>query len=420
MNLTQLEEMMVAQNPHWRGESYSNILNHKRTAFDVLWQKLRSDRLILAISGPRRIGKSYLFKQLIAELIGTKTAPPQNILYFPFSSTMDEASIIKDLLTIFRDRYADQKQGKLFVFLDEIQFVSSWPDQVKFFYDQEQPIKFALTGSTTLFGGKKVRESLLGRIIKFPMGVLSFPEYLEFRGIKTNISGRADFINSLPNFRVEFPKYLAFGEYPELALHPEINAKDYLLSTADQLINFDIPYLHEKVERTLFSNLVKTLSFELANEFSINRMAAGLGVPRGIITEYVRILEETGYFATCLNSFYRKMRSKLSASKKIYSLNTNLSLAINGFDQTYFNDSRVLGHYAENYVFMRLREKFGQSIEYYSDGKREIDFVTDKHVYEVKFGKTDNLEKYQEIAKKLNKELAAVTDSEFKDSIYLL
>lgn len=251
--------------------------------------------------------------------------------------------------------------------------------------------------------------------------VLSFGEYLQFRQLPSvKISRRADFIDRLSIFRPEFRRYLAFGQLPETALNANIEPKEYFLSTADQLINFDIPYLHTNIDRTLFTNLVKTLSAEIANKVSINRLAAGLESSRAVLGEYVRLLEETGYFALCLNNFYRRTRAKLSAAKKIYSLNTNLSLAINGFDQSYFNDSRILGHYTENYVYMRLREKYGGKIEFYADGKKEIDFVTEDFLWEVKQRPTGDINKYEEIAKKLKKPLVIVTESEMEKTRKLI
>lgn len=406
---------MVAANPQWvEPEIWAEMLVHKREAFLSLWGKLTSNQLILAVSGPRRIGKSYLFKQLAAELVETGEVQAKNILYFPFSSNMDEPDIIKNLLDIFLASYAKGKKNKVFVFLDEVQFVSSWTDQVKFFYDQNLPIKFAVTGSTSLFSARKSKESLLGRLVKFPLGVLSFPEYLAFQGKTVGAQNRAELVRNLPILRSEFPNYLSRGQFPELALFPKIEAKEYLASVADQLINFDVPYLFAPVDRTLFTNLVKTLSFELGNEFSVNRLAKGLESDRRTIGEYVRILEETGYFGVCLNGFFRKMRAKLSASKKIYALNTNLALAINGFDRSYFNDSRVLGHYAENYVYLRLQEKLGPKIEYYSDKKKEVDFVTSDRVWEVKFGQIDSLENYQTVAKQLDKKLVIITENQIE------
>ncbi len=416
MNTSQLEQLLVSQNPHWvKPEIFEGNLQLKRDTFLSLWEHLIKNRLIIAVNGPRRIGKSYLIKQLIAKLIQTKTAKPNNILYFSFSTGLNEKDIISQVTNHYLKNFAAGDNEQKYIFFDELQFISLWPDQIKAIYDLETPIKFVITGSTSLFYRQKSKESLLGRLLKFPVGVLSFDEYMRFKNLRKPTS-KAAFLENLPLFRREFVEYLVSGQLPEVVINSNIEPKEYLTAIMDELINFDIPYFYTKLDRVLFSNLVRTLSIELANEVSLNKLAVGFESSRGTIGNYIHILEETGYFSLCYNSFFRKIRAKVSGIKKIYSLNTNLSLAVNGLDKTYFNDSRVLGHYAENYAFMRLREKCGQKLEYYSDRKHEVDFVTGDTVYEVKFGKVDNINKYMEIAKKLNKKLVIITENELEEN----
>lgn len=410
MDTLQLEQLLVSQNPHWtHPQIWDESLRLKRDFFASHWDHLIKNRLILAISGPRRVGKSYLLKQFIAHLMKTKIAKAENILYVSFNTGFNEKDIISQIVNHFLQNFVAKDKNTKYIFLDELQFISLWPDQIKAIYDLETPIKFVITGSTSLFYRQKSKESLLGRLLKFSLGVLSFSEYLRFKNLERPIT-KAAFFESLPLLRREFRRYLLYGQLPEVVLNPGLDPREYLMNVSDQLINFDIPYFYTRLDRTLFSNLVRTLSLEIANEISVNRLAAGLESSRGTIGEYIRILEETGYFSLCYNSYFKKMRAKVSGTKKIYSLNTNLSLAVNNFDERYFNDSRVLGHYAENYAYLRLKEKGAQ---YYSDKKREIDFVAGDTAYEVKFGQINNADDYVEIARKLKKKLILLTENEF-------
>lgn len=426
MDLLQLEEMMVSQNPQWRKqEPDMNKLKLKRELFSKLYDFLDINRLVGVINGPRRIGKTFLLKQLIAKLNIDQPKLAKNTLYFSFSTAMDERDIIIKLVGIFLSKYADQKE-KMYIFLDEVQYLSYWQDQIKQLYDQELPIKFILTGSTSLFYGAKSKESLMGRIEKFNLLPLSFGEYLEFRGISKPSLDRGDFVSRLPIFRSEFRKYLAYGQLPEVAINSGIEPTKYLMDMVDTLVNFDVPYLYAKLDRTMFLNLVKSLSFSIANEFSLSKTAKGLESDRQTVTAYLQILQEIGLFSPCLNSYYKSMRARLSASKKIYTTNTNLTLAVNGFDGSYLNDSRILGQYAENYVHLRLKEKYGMNIEYFSDKHREVDFVTHDTIWEVKYGAAGNLDKYVELSQRLKKPLTVITENEMSDGevkklpIYLL
>lgn len=418
---------MVEQNPQWRqGDVWVEKLFLQRDIFGKLYENLTKNRLIIAVNGPRRIGKSYLLKQFIAKLIQSGQALACNTLYISFSASTDEKEIVRQIIDLFLTKYADRTRPA-FVFFDEVQYLACWPDQVKAIYDLELPIKFVVTGSTSLFYGQKTRESLLGRIEKLALGVMNFKEYLRFKGLSQTVGNRADFLTNLSLFRTEFCHFLFGGQLPELVIHTDIEPAKYLRDMVETLINFDVAYLYAKLDRTLFSNLVKSLSFSLASEFSVNKTAQELESDRPTISSYVQILGEIGLFVPCLNGYFRRMRAKLSAVKKMYSLNTNLSLAVNGFDKSYLNDSRVLGAYAENYVYMRLADMYDRKIEYYSDRKREADFLTADMVWEVKYGVAGDTIKYEQIAQKLHRKLTIVTENEWDEEgqirklpIYLL
>lgn len=305
-------------------------------------------------------------------LAENKHIPYKNICYFQFSGSLNEKNIIHGVIDLFLKKYAGKKEK--YIFLDEVQYVDFWQDQIKYSYDLLSDVKFIVSGSTSLFYRQKSKESLAGRIAKYQIGALNFHEYLRFKNIEEPAKDRARFVSNLAIYQTEFKKYLAFGQYPEIVANPELDPKKYIMDLSDQVINFDIPYFSAKINRQLFLSVVKTLSFDLAQEYSANRLAKTLEADRREIAEYVKILEETNLFKVCYNGGFKSMRKKLSGSKKIYSLNLNFSLNLNGFDVSYLNDTRVFGRYFENYIFMRILEKYGK-IEYYRIEGKELDFV---------------------------------------------
>lgn len=408
MNLYNLEELLVKQNPQWLAHKMETI-GFKRDIFDVFCKETSKKRLIITLSGPRRSGKTFLTKQVMAWLIKNKRVLPQNICYFQFSGSLNEKDIIQAAIDLFLKKYAGK--GRKYLFFDEIQYVDFWQDQIKSSYDLSEEVKFVLSGSTSLFYHQKSKESLAGRIVKYQLGALNFHEYLRCKKIKEPSENRAEFISNLPIYKTEFKKYLAHGQYPELVVNPELDSKKYILDLNDQIINFDIPYFSSKIDRQLFLSVVKTLSFDLSQEYSANNLAKTLEVDRREITAYVKILEEIGLFKVCYNSGFKSMRKKLSGSKKIYSLNLNLSLNLNGFDRSYFNDARVFGRYFENYVFIRLLEKYGKA-EYYRINNQELDFVVEDAAFEIKSGISKKADEYQELALKLKKKFSLISEEE--------
>jgi len=290
-------------------------------------------------------------------------------------------------------------------------------------YDRYPNIRFTVTGSTSLFYRQKSKESLAGRLIKKPLNTLSFGEYLRFTNTPASTvyassafqltpSARAQFISEIPVFRRSFVPYLVFGQMPELTLSAVIPAGEYLTNYIDQIMNFDIAYVLPGLNRTVLFQLVRALSGQIGTEYSINSLAGFFSVPRRDLTEYIRILEDVGLFKTCTNGYFRKLRAKLSASKKIYSHNANLALAVNGFTKEYLRDSRVFGQYVENYVFTRLLAKF-HSVEYLREqgSSREIDFMADDYVIEVKSGEVGDISRYEELAGRKKKKLLIITES---------
>jgi len=408
MNLYNLEELLVQQNPQWISKKIVEV-GFERDFFVSFCQELNKKKLILTLCGPRRTGKTFLTKQSMRWLVENKRIPPKNICYFQFSGSLNENNVISAILDLFLKKYAGI--GKKYIFLDEIQYVDYWQDQIKSFYDILEDVKFVVSDSTSLFYRQKSKESLAGRIIKCNLGALNFHEYLRFKNIEEPSYNRAKFVSNLAIYKTEFKKYLALGQYPEIVTNKELNPKKYIMDLSDQIINFDIPYFSAKINRQLFLSVVKTLSFDLAQEFSTNNLARTLETDRREIAEYVKILEEIGLFSICYNAGFKSMRRKLSGSKKIYGLNLNLSLHLNGFDISYLNDTRVFGKYFENYVFMRILEKYGK-IEYYRIGDKELDFVSKDMAFEIKSGTKTDLNKYQELSLELKKKFYLISEEE--------
>ena len=408
MNLYNLEELLVQQNPQWISREIGAV-GFERDIFASFRQELKVKKLILTLSGPRRNGKTFLLKQSMRWLAQNKHIPHKNICYFQFSGSLNEKNIIPAVLDLFLKKYA--VIGRKYIFLDEIQYVDYWQDQIKSYYDLLGGVKFIISGSTSLFYRQKSKESLAGRIIKCKLGVLNFHEYLRFKNIEEPSYDRAKFISNLSIYKTEFKTYLALGQYPEIVANPKIDAKKYIMDLSDQIINFDIPYFSAKIDRQLFLSVVKTLSFDLAQEYSANNLAKTLETDRRKIAEYVKILEEIGLFSVCYNNGFNSMRKKLSGSKKIYGLNLNLPLHLNGFDVSYLNDTRVFGRYFENYVFMRLLEKY-QKIEYYRIEGKELDFVSKDLAFEIKSGLNMDINKYRELSSKLKKKFSLISEEE--------
>lgn len=405
MNLSNLEEQLVQQNPHWLTPPVT-IPGSLRDIFPIFMHELTHSPLIITISGARRHGKTYLIKQALVDLHLSHHIPTHNILYFQFSTSHNRPDIINSLSELFLKKYATT--GPKYLFFDEVQFINHWQDQIKTLYDLQPDLKFVVLGSTSLFYRQKSHESLAGRLYKLTLPPLTFSEYCRFCNITPPSSDRADFLTHLPLYHSSFRTYLAYGQYPELAANPKLDAPKYITDLTDQIINFDIPYFLPKLDRAIFSDLIKILAHDLGEEYSVSRLGNILGADRREISTYLKILEEVNLFQTCYNSAFSSQRKKLASSKKIYCLNLNLALHLNHFDISYLNDSRVFGRYLENYFFQRLLSRQTLPVEYFRRQSHELDFVVDENAFEIKSSPT-HTSTYDVLASRLHKNLTILT-----------
>ena len=82
--------------------------------------------LIKIITGIRRCGKSVILDQVISE-IKEKT---DNVIYLNFEDKKTKDKIIDgDALINYVEE--NRKQGKCYIFLDEVQVIDKWADAVK-------------------------------------------------------------------------------------------------------------------------------------------------------------------------------------------------------------------------------------------------------------------------------------------------
>jgi len=207
-------------------------ITYERKLFGEIFPYLH-ERQILSIVGLRRTGKTILLKQLIKKLLAS--VQPEAILFLTFDEAIIPGNItIANYLNEYLEKIAP-KDGKLYIFLDEIQYNRNWQHILKRYYDTDVRIKFVISGSSSLFLRKKTTESLAGRIYEFSLPVLSFEEYLELKNVKKEMlmayraaavsfdMKAADmparekfFLQYGADMEKEFEQYLWYGQFPEI------------------------------------------------------------------------------------------------------------------------------------------------------------------------------------------------------------
>ncbi|MCK4908206.1 MAG: AAA family ATPase, partial [Spirochaetes bacterium] len=90
--------------------------------------KYLDNSLVKVILGQRRVGKSYLLRMIIYHLINERKVRPENILYL--NKDIHELDFInnsKQLLKAIEEyRNNLRPEGRIYIFLDEVQEIKSW------------------------------------------------------------------------------------------------------------------------------------------------------------------------------------------------------------------------------------------------------------------------------------------------------
>ena len=143
----------------------------------------------MAVPGPRGVGKTTMQLQIIRDLLD-EGVPPRHIIRVPVDQVTVTADMLDPILRITSwverniapatfNALAHQGQTA-YVFLDEIQHVSNWHNQLKFLVDHSA-VKVVATGSSALRierGGYR----MAGRMSTVEAGTLSLSEIAEFQG----------------------------------------------------------------------------------------------------------------------------------------------------------------------------------------------------------------------------------------------
>ncbi|OFY39853.1 MAG: AAA family ATPase [Bacteroidetes bacterium GWF2_40_14] len=310
------------------------------------------------VIGVRRCGKSTLCHKVLL----------QNKIGYAYVNFDDErlASLkteqLDDVLEAIYIVYGDFK----YLFLDEIQNVKEWSLFVNRLLRQN--LHLIITGSNAKLLSSELSTYLTGRYNQIELFPFSFSEYLELRGIKSNVQTTKDIA-----FRKQaFEDFLTKGGFPEL-----FNVKDskgYVKRLVNNIIavdikkRFKIRYIDTliKITNYLIANFAQEINYKgLADNFSLGSQHTALN--------YVNYLRQT-YILVGINKFSFKARERIR-SEKMYLIDQSLVT-----EQDNNLTTENIGWRLENIVFLELlrRKKSDDYDVYYYRNGYEIDFVVCK------------------------------------------
>ncbi len=311
--------------------------------------------LIKIITGIRRCGKSVIMEQIIKE-ISKKT---DNIIYLNFEDKKISSNITSaDKLFSYVEK--NKKQGKCYLFFDEIQTLNGWQDACKTLRLYDYSI--FITGSNSKLLSSEFTKELSGRYVAFRVRPFVYKEIVEY-------------CNELKK-EVSVTDYLIWGGFPKRFEFTSSQAQTrYLNDLDDTIVINDLIRRYKIRKESLFKSLVNFILRSNSRIFSANSIRDYIKQEHtscsiNTIMKYLGYLEEA-YIIETIKQYSPKTKKELAYYYKLYDADVcfnSIRCMDNRFDLT---------HNLENIVYNELIY-MGYKVYVYNNGGKEIDFLAIK------------------------------------------
>lgn len=375
-----MDERLFYSNNNWRGGVFAlppDIVN--RDIHDKAL-KFIGEKEILTLLGLRQTGKSTLAFQLIHDLL-KQGIQPERIFYFSF----DDLSLRQELSASFGsflkivERFlgeeVQQQKTRIYIFIDEVQKLPGFIEYIKSLYDLRLPVKWVLTGSSSLELKVQIKESLAGRVLS--LSVLPFSEAETFRGYgfdppdKRNI-WRFIFGETTPDkkalkkyqagimpfkHRIQklFEEYMVYGGLPAVSLSNDTERKQMLLkSYRDTYLEQDIRNLVKEDKLWVYQKVMELLASRIGDLLNYSNIASSLEVTVDTVKRYSMLLEKT-FIIKNLTTYSRNVRSEILKTPKVYFTDLGIRNSLLGLNS--ISQIEKLGQYGiifENAIVEKL------------------------------------------------------------------
>ncbi|WP_300704301.1 ATP-binding protein [Bacteroides sp.] len=347
----------------WNGNFYK--LGFIRTSYTNRVQAFIGNKLVKVLIGQRRSGKSYILRQIASCLITERSIHPDNILYinkeyleFDF---IDNYKELEQLYQLYREKR--KPQGKVYLFIDEIQTIEGWERFVNSHsQDFVEECELFISGSNSKMLSSELATLLSGRYVEFHIFPYSYMEYLQ--------------VTREEKARSTYLSYLKGGGLPELYNLTDMESqKQYVASVKDTILLRDIVQRKLIRDVRLLDALFIYLVNNASNLFSIQNVmnffkSKNRKVSYDTVSNYLGYIEEA-LLAYKVERYNIKGKEVLANNCKYY-LN---DLAFKNF--LYPGYAYGIGYLLENAIYLELvRKGFQVYVGIFRD--KEVDFVAIK------------------------------------------
>ncbi|MDQ7818426.1 MAG: ATP-binding protein [Melioribacteraceae bacterium] len=332
---------------------------------------------VLIIFGPRRVGKTTLLKDFLANTDHKyKLDSGENILT---QQVFESQSI---------DELGSYVEGYDLLAIDEAQKIKNISMGLKILVDSFRDLKIVVTGSSSFDLSQKRGEPLTGRKRTIMLYPFSQEELLR--------------INNRYELNSKLSEFLVFGSYPEVIVAKSKTDKIEILRVlVSSYLLKDILALGRIRGPKELIDLLKLLAFQVGSAVSLNELSSNLKIDVKTVDRYLDILEK-GFVIYRLGSFSRNLRKEITRKSKYYFWDNGIRNAI----ISQFNDLKDrndTGKLFENFMILERLKYLSNNFMFKNNyfwrtyDRKEIDLIEEGdgklNAYEFKYSDNAKIKK---------------------------
>jgi len=292
-----------------------------------LYSEIDWDSRLVALDGPRGVGKTTMFLQHLRE--NPKEAASS--LYVSVDNVWLNAQELYELVQYH------VRHGGNSIYIDEVHCIRDWQNLVKSLYDNFRKLKIAYTGSSILrlAAGKA---DLSRRQVEYFLPGLSFREFLAFDGcgnfppcgldgVVKNHVALAEAVAGKIKVIPKFEEYMKFGYYP-FYMEDRAHFHQKLLQVVNQVLDADLPKVEDVTPETVRKarRMLAILAESAPQTPNATALCRGIGMDRKQGLKVLHALRRAGLVGMLAED--ADALKRLCAPNKLFCDNTNLMYAL--------------------------------------------------------------------------------------------
>jgi len=337
---------------------------YKREIEEKIEQYLETSEII-AIFGPRQVGKTTLLKEL-----HSRVSNPIFLTFEDIELKILFEEDIKSFIALYIEPYEH-------IFIDEFQYANMGGKHLKYIYDTTDK-KIFISGSSAMELSINAVKYLVGRIFVFSLYSFSFGEFLRVKdeklyGLYIKSDSSISTVLSKKIY-VYMEEYLTYGGYPRVILSKsEDEKKEVLKNLLSIYLLRDIKEIAKITDETKMYKLLKALSLQIGNVVVYNELSTLIGVNAVQLKTYLSVFEKA-FLTKSITPFFTNKRLEIVKNPEIFFLDMGLrNVIIKNFSA--LEDRVDKSAMLENFVFRELIER---DVKYYrTKNGAEVDFIID-------------------------------------------